>query len=154
MRVPMSMLSLRLWLRLGHPRLERCTRTMSPAGYIPEPSPSPALRPLCPVKSRNMNMIVSAYNNSNSKPLGPPPSMELPLSPVTGAGPGPGRAPSALTFGSRASSREGHSSSISSMDEHNQPLRSCNPSVEDSTTSYRVSQSQLICISPYSISSM
>lgn len=86
-------------------------RTMSPSGYVPEPSPTPALRPLRPAKSRNM------IASSNLKPLGPPPSMELPpvqpLSTVNSE-----RAPSSLTFGSRSS---GNNSSVGSIDELNAP---------------------------------
>ncbi|KAF9065359.1 hypothetical protein BDP27DRAFT_1424922 [Rhodocollybia butyracea] len=89
-------------------------RTLSPSGYFPEPSPPPALRPLRPAKSRNM--IIS----SGLKPLGPPPSMDLP--PVQSLSPtNPGRAPSSLTFGSRSSSRAGDSSISSFDDIHKHP---------------------------------
>ncbi|ESK93500.1 hypothetical protein Moror_1670 [Moniliophthora roreri MCA 2997] len=84
-------------------------RTMSPPNIQIEATPPPTLRPLRPAKSRPVI--------DSMKPLGPPPSAALP--PVTDSPLNLNlatiRAPSALTFGSRSSSR-GANSSVSSMD--------------------------------------
>ncbi|KAJ3908042.1 hypothetical protein F5879DRAFT_794348 [Lentinula edodes] len=85
-------------------------RTMSPSGYLPEASPPPPLRPLRPAKSRN---VVASFN---LLPLGPPPSIDLPVQPLSPVN--AGRAPSSLTFGSRSSSRGGESSISSLNDIH------------------------------------
>ncbi|KAK7047178.1 hypothetical protein VNI00_006844 [Paramarasmius palmivorus] len=83
------------------------TRTMSPPHIEIEATPPPALRPLRPAKSRP---VVEAM-----KPLGPPPSSALPPVKDSPLNLATIRAPSALTFGSRSSSR-GANSSVSSMD--------------------------------------
>ncbi|KAJ3912173.1 hypothetical protein F5877DRAFT_85100 [Lentinula edodes] len=70
--------------------------------HLPHP-----LRPLCPAKSRN---VLASFNLW--LPLGPPPSIDLPVQPLSPVN--AERASSLLTFGSRSSSRAGESS-ISSL---------------------------------------